>query len=316
MPRAARKLTIVGLGATGHSLGLALRAALADVEIVGHDRDPDASLAAKQAGAVDSTHWNLVSACDGAAVVMLALPTRECRSTLEALREELAPGTVVTDTAPLKLPLVRWASQHLPPTVHFVGGHPLAGVDPPRASAFSEATYCLTPTPDTDPEAVAVVSRLVESIGARPAFTDPSEHDGLMWELSAREHSRAPLRCRAWPMLPRHRRRLAVPGRSRGRPSAGGPGGEDAFRDDDRRGLGDSSPVPDQPPERTGRPGPPPGRRCRRWGVHLRGPAAEASGGAQRPAAIVQPFRRRRSDGEAIVLAPNAGNEVTDWPAH
>ncbi len=183
MPRAVQKLTIVGLGATGQSLGLALRAALPDIDVVGHDRDPDAARAAKQAGSVKSAHWNLVSACDEAAVVILALPARECISTLQSLRDELAPGTVVTDTAPLKLPLVRWAAQNLPPTVHFVGGHPLAVVDPPRAGAFSDSIYCLTPAPDADADAVAVVSRLVESIGARPAFTDPTEHDGLMWEL-------------------------------------------------------------------------------------------------------------------------------------
>jgi len=183
VPDHSRRVTIVGLGATGQSLGLALRQAMPDGEIVGHDRDPDVARAATKAGAVSRAHWNLISACEHSALVLLALPTRECLATLEALQSELPPGTIVTDTAPLKLPLARWAAAHLSGDVHFVGGHPLAPVTKPDARAFVGSTYCLTPNPDTAPEAVESISRVVEAIGAQPAFLDPVEHDGLIWEL-------------------------------------------------------------------------------------------------------------------------------------
>jgi len=183
MPEARRRVTIVGLGVTGQSLGLALRQAMPELEVVGHDREPDATRTATKAGAVNRTHWNLIRACEGAALIVLALPTRECLATLGALEHELAPGTVITDTAPLKLPQARWATAHLPRDVHFVGGHPLAPMGAPHAQAFANSTYCLTPSPDAAPEAVAAISRFVEAIGAQPAYLDPAEHDGLVWEL-------------------------------------------------------------------------------------------------------------------------------------
>ncbi len=46
-------VTILGLGVTGSSLGLALKKAQADVEVVGHDKVPEAGQAAKKLSAVD-----------------------------------------------------------------------------------------------------------------------------------------------------------------------------------------------------------------------------------------------------------------------
>jgi prephenate dehydrogenase len=183
VPKRAGRVAIVGLGTLGRSLGLALQASTPDLEIVGHDREPDASREAQRSGAVHRTHWNLISAVEGASLVILALPVAECLATLKALKGNLAPGTVVTDTAPLKQPLVRWAAAEMSDGAHYVGGHPLARPAAPDGAAFARSTYCLTPTDDSLPAAVDAVVGMVESIGAQPAFLDPAEHDGLMWTL-------------------------------------------------------------------------------------------------------------------------------------
>ena len=185
MPEKQRKrVTIVGLGRTGQSIGLALRQGAPSLELVGHDRDPDASRTAQRAGAVHKTHWNLPAACDGAALVILALPAAEVIPTLAALRSELRPGAVVTDTAPIKSPFGRWAKANLPGSVHYVGGHPLAQM-PERASAdaFEGSVYCLTPPADAEPEAVAAVIQVVDLLRAQPLFLEAEEHDGLMAAL-------------------------------------------------------------------------------------------------------------------------------------
>ena len=56
------RVTIIGLGRIGTSLGLALKASQPKLEIVGHDLAPDRLGAARKLGAVDRTEWNLPAA--------------------------------------------------------------------------------------------------------------------------------------------------------------------------------------------------------------------------------------------------------------
>ncbi len=52
--RERKRITIIGLGLIGGSLGLAMKAAgLPDAEIVGHDRARDAANKARKMGAID-----------------------------------------------------------------------------------------------------------------------------------------------------------------------------------------------------------------------------------------------------------------------
>jgi len=59
----------------------------------------------------------------------------------------------------------------------------LARPHQPSAQAFADSIYCITPLANSDPGAVETVSHLAELLGARPAYLDPVEHDGIMWQL-------------------------------------------------------------------------------------------------------------------------------------
>jgi prephenate dehydrogenase len=182
------RITIVGLGQVGASIGLALRKAEAASAIVGHDRDREASNEAKSMGAVDRLHWNLISACEDANLVILALPLDGLESTLEAIGPHLPAGCVVIDTASLKGPVLDWAARHLPESVHFVGTDPIPGKSwqeadgrwVPRADLFQRGLFCIVPAPGVDSDAVKLVTDLVSIVGARPLFLDAVEHDGLL----------------------------------------------------------------------------------------------------------------------------------------
>ncbi len=191
------RTTIVGLGRVGSSIGLALRETEADFEIIGHDRDHAAAKRAHKSGSVDRTEWNLINACDGANLVVISTPLPGVRSTLEAIAEDLEAGCVVTDTARLKVPVLKWARQFLPPTVHFIGGHPirrpqflwLTGEEgepepvEPSSQLLDGAIYCLTPGTATPPEALQTVANLAQAVGAKPYYLDAAEHDGLIAAL-------------------------------------------------------------------------------------------------------------------------------------
>ena len=160
----APRIAIIGTGLVGTSIGLGLKKAKLGYEIVGHDKDSGAASKAKQRGALDKTDWNLINAIDGAGLVILALPTAAIKPTLEAIAPHLGAGCVVTDTADIKQPVMDWARALLPPSVSFIGGHPLIDHEasgPAAASAdlFTGATYCIIPAAGATPSAEGLVAQ-------------------------------------------------------------------------------------------------------------------------------------------------------------
>ena len=139
------RLTIIGLGLIGGSLGLALRAAkLADVEIVGYDKDTVTSVEARRFRVVDKSEPILERAVKDAGLVIIATPIMAVREVMEQIAGHLRENFVVTDTASTKCLVMEWAKELLPPTVSFVGGHPMAGkemsgVVNAEAGLFAEA---------------------------------------------------------------------------------------------------------------------------------------------------------------------------------
>lgn len=190
----ADRITIVGLGLIGGSIGLGLAAArkrdksLA-IEIVGHDRSPESTSKAKRAGAIDKVEWNLLSAVDRAALVIIATPVLAVRTIMEQIADTLANGATVTDTASTKAEVTTWAAELLPEYVTFVGGHPMAGKELPGienadGELFKGAVWCLAPGNHAERQRVDVVASFVEVLGATPYFVDPHEHDGLVAGIS------------------------------------------------------------------------------------------------------------------------------------
>jgi len=184
---AKSRVTIVGLGLIGASIGLALKKNKLDLEIIGHDKDSGISGRAQKIGAVDATKWNLIDACDGAGLIILALPLDGIHLTLDALQSNVAAGVIITDTATTKVPVMEWAKA-LPPGAHFIGGNPIIkperlqgeGIDAADANLFQGATYCLMPSVSSAPQAIDTLSNFVAALGAKPHFIDAQEHDGLM----------------------------------------------------------------------------------------------------------------------------------------
>ncbi|MEZ4619513.1 MAG: prephenate dehydrogenase/arogenate dehydrogenase family protein [Caldilineaceae bacterium] len=178
------KITIIGLGTTGASMGLALQKEEGNFTIVGHDRDPEAARTATRHGAVQRTEWNLHNACDGADLIILTVPLSELAELFGHIKEDLKPETVVFATVNVLRPAIELAAQHLSAETHFVAGHPvLVGIGAPlsiRADLFEEVPFSLAPGPHTEPSAVQLASDLIERMGAKPFFVDVDEHDGII----------------------------------------------------------------------------------------------------------------------------------------
>jgi prephenate dehydrogenase len=177
------RIAIIGTGLIGTSIGLGLAARPnRNYEIVGADRDRSHARMAKKLGAIDREVGSLEEAVERAGMVIIATPVVAARRILEDIGRYLVPGAVVTDVCSTKAEVMRWAAEFLPDTVHFVGGHPMAGREqsgPEAASAglFAGATWAVTPSPRADERAVQAVLGLIEALGAIPLYIDPAEHD-------------------------------------------------------------------------------------------------------------------------------------------
>lgn len=180
------KITIVGLGLIGKSIGKMLRTVGGQLQVVGHDREPLVAREAEKAGAVNRIHWNLIDACDGADVVIIATPLPGVRDVLQAIASDLKPGCLVMDTAVLKTPVLQWADDALPAEVNFVGGNPILSAEPSseqdksRPDLLKGTLFCLTPSVKAAPEGIHLATDVVRLLEARPFFLDAAEHDGLI----------------------------------------------------------------------------------------------------------------------------------------
>src|SRR5258708_13110018 len=126
------KITIVGLGLIGGSLGLALKAGLPDVEIVGHDRDADVELTAQKRGAISRREHNLPRAIEGASIVIVATPITTMADVFKQIAPDLLNGALVTDTASTKAEVMRWAGEDLPEHANSDASPPLPVQTTPR----------------------------------------------------------------------------------------------------------------------------------------------------------------------------------------
>jgi len=184
------RITIIGLGLIGGSLGLALKALqLSEVEIVGYDVSNRSAKKAKNKGALDRSESNIVSAVKDSDFIIIATPVMAIKDVLETISPHLLPDSIVTDTGSTKAQVMEWADNYLPDYVSFVGGHPMAGkevqgIDNADGNLFLDCTYCIVPSVRAKEKAVKSVVGMAELVGAKPFFLDASEHDGLVAGVS------------------------------------------------------------------------------------------------------------------------------------
>jgi len=183
------RVSIVGLGLIGGSMGLALRRFKAGVEVVGFARRREVASRAVELGAVDRAEEHLRNAVNGAELVLIATPVMAMKDVMKAMAEGLDEGCIVTDAGSTKAQVMSWAGEYLPDSMSFVGGHPMAGketsgIEAADADLFVGCTYCLVPGQGASGEATNTVEGLVRQIGARPLFIDAAEHDRLVAAIS------------------------------------------------------------------------------------------------------------------------------------
>jgi cyclohexadieny/prephenate dehydrogenase len=187
------RVALIGIGLIGSSIARALRRDSPETRIIACARRPQTLAAVRRLGLADTTTDDPAEATDGADLVIIATPL----SAYEEIGRRIAPvlkdGAILSDVGSVKQAVVRDLQPHVPGSVHFVPGHPVAGTEHSGPEAgfaelFRDRWCILTPPPETDPEAVRAVGHMWKQFGMRVVTMSADHHDKVLAMTSHLPH--------------------------------------------------------------------------------------------------------------------------------
>lgn len=188
------RLVVVGLGLIGGSFAKGMREKGLFDEVVGVDLDAESRRLAVELGVVDRCETELAAACQGAAVIQLAVPILAMEKLLGQLARLELGEAVLTDVGSAKGNVVRAARLAFDGKVaRFVPGHPIAGseqsgVEASNAELFRRHKVILTPQASTDAAALALIDGLWRALGADVEHMEVEHHDQVLAATSHLPH--------------------------------------------------------------------------------------------------------------------------------
>jgi prephenate dehydrogenase len=189
-----QKITIIGVGLLGGSIGLAVRRLKLAREVAGYVRRESSLRECEKAGAVDYATTDLLAAVSHAGLVILCTPLAQMRPLAQQFLPALKPGAIVTDVGSVKADVVRQMEAVVQKAgAHFVGSHPMAGgekmgVLAARTDLYANAVCVVTPGKTSSANAVRKLERFWQSLGARTLRMDAAQHDLLVSRSSHLPH--------------------------------------------------------------------------------------------------------------------------------
>ena len=177
-----KKLALIGFGLIGGSIARGARAHGLVGEIVTTARSETTRARVKELGIVDAVVETNAEAVRDADLVILCIPVGACGPVAQEIATDLKVGAIVSDVGSVKSAVVKDMAPHLPPGVHFVPAHPVAGTehsgpDSGFAELFINRWCILTPPEGTDSGAVERLRAFWAALGAKVEIMTPDHHD-------------------------------------------------------------------------------------------------------------------------------------------
>jgi len=170
------KIGIVGLGLIGGSLGLKLQSLNHQIYGIANNESNKKKAKEKKLANFVSCDLNLLKECE---LIILALPIKDLINPSERLVASIPQESLVTDVGSVKEPIVnKWENLH----PLFIGSHPMAGtekkgVDSGFENLFKNAMWVITPTKNSNLNAIKTISELIKSMDCAICQASPKEHD-------------------------------------------------------------------------------------------------------------------------------------------
>ena len=187
-----KTLAVIGLGLIGGSMAMNLRG-FEEFEVLGVDLHRETLDYALTHGIADRVTDDVMEALAQADVVFLCMHPQGIVDFLTAHSAHFKPGAMVTDVCGVKSAVLE-AAKGLPPSVSFLGGHPMAGrecsgIQNAIPNLFQAAHYILTPNEQSTPEHIDLMERAARYIGCADVVrTTPERHDEIIAYTSQMMH--------------------------------------------------------------------------------------------------------------------------------
>ena len=187
-----KHILVVGLGLIGGSLALALQG-FEDYLVVGGVRSQATYDKAVARGVAQRVTFDAPGELPEADVVILAQDPQGIMDFLRENRDRFRPGSLVLDVCGVKSAIAQ-AARCLPPSVDFIGCHPMAGkevsgIDNAEATLFRNTHCIITPGENATQEHLELLERMAAHCRFRDVVrTTPARHDQMIAYTSQLMH--------------------------------------------------------------------------------------------------------------------------------
>ena len=170
------KIGIVGLGLIGGSLGLKLQSLNHTIYGIANNEFNEKKAKEKRLANFVSCDLSLLKECK---LIILALPIKDLIRPSQELVASIPKDTIITDVGSVKEPIVKtWENLH----PLFIGSHPMAGTEKKGVESgfeglFKNAKWIITPTQNSNLDAIKTLSQLIKSMDCEIFHASVKEHD-------------------------------------------------------------------------------------------------------------------------------------------
>ncbi|MBV2184485.1 MAG: prephenate/arogenate dehydrogenase family protein [Rhizobium sp.] len=187
------RIALIGIGLIGSSIARDVKALGLARDVVVSTRSAETLKRAEELDLGTSYALSAADAVEGADLVIVSVPVGASETVARQIAPHLKPGAIVTDVGSTKASVIAQMAPHMPKSVHFIPGHPLAGTEKSGPDAgftgLFQGRWCIfTPLPGTDAEALAKLKAFWEALGSKIDEMDPQHHDKVLAIVSHLPH--------------------------------------------------------------------------------------------------------------------------------
>ena len=174
---------IVGLGLIGGSIGLKLQSLNHTVFGITNNNFNEIKAKERKLANIISQDYKILKNCS---IIILALPIKNLINPSQDLIKAIPTKAIVTDVGSVKVPIIEtWEKIHN----LFIGSHPMAGteekgVNSGKIELFDNSKWVITPTDQTDQNALKKLSKLLRNLCCDIYFENPFIHDQAVANIS------------------------------------------------------------------------------------------------------------------------------------
>ena len=184
------RITIIGMGLIGGSIGLALKRKNLCENIVGVDEFSVIHRALERGAIVEGfNRAELEKAVKGSEIIFLCTPVQQIIELLPVVAKAADENVLVCDVGSSKQFIMEEANKYFPENKYFLGTHPMAGAETKGIESadpflFENAIWVMTPGHRIPEKITRKLGLLLEGMGARILMLTPHMHDRIIAAVS------------------------------------------------------------------------------------------------------------------------------------